>query len=373
MVPRDVDVVVIGGGAMGLSTAWWLAPRARVVVLERFEAGHHRGASHGDERIFRYLYADPTYVEMAVAADEGWQRLERDAGRPLFHRVGSIEHGTADGELSEMTQVAQQFGVATEVLTASDATDRWPVMRVAPGDTVLMQPSAGWVRAADAVESLAARATAGGADLRFGTRVSAIEVDDGGVRVRASDETYRASAVVLTAGAWTADLVPGVSLPPLTTTEEHVFFFRPDPKIARTAVPSFLHLHDRTIYGLPTPQGLVKLGEHHTGEITTGDDRTFAADPDRTARMERYVATWLPGLVPQMVSTMTCLYTSTPSHDFVLDAVGPVVVGTGFSGHGFKFVPEIGRCLANLALGEPPPHPRLTLEQHRQPRQRIRV
>ena len=53
----------------------------------------------------------------------------------------------------------------------------------------------------------------------------------------------------------------------------------------------------------------------------------------------------------------TCLYTTTPDEDFVLDRMGPVVVGSACSGHGFKFAPLIGECLAALAMGEPPPVP----------------
>jgi len=44
-----------------------------------------------------------------------------------------------------------------------------------------------------------------------------------------------------------------------------------------------------------------------------------------------------------------CLYASTATDDFVLDRLGPVVVGVGFGGHGFKFAPAVGARLANLA------------------------
>ncbi|MGH9214424.1 MAG: FAD-dependent oxidoreductase [Acidimicrobiales bacterium] len=373
------DVLVIGGGAVGLSTAWWLAPSRPVVLLERFEPAHHRGASHGEERIFRYLYSDLAYVEMARAADDGWQRLERDAGRRLLHRVGSVEHGD-DTELGAMAAAADASGVPYERLAAGDANRRWPAMHFA--SDVLLQPTAGWVRAAEALQSLAGQAAAAGVELRFDAPVSAVEALDGGdgVRVEVGDETYHADVVVVTAGAWATSLLPRVPLPPLLTTEEHVFFFRFAPdgpgatgryrlsgagQAESASILSFLHVHDCVRYGLEGPSGLVKIGEHHTGTVTTGDERTDAFDPERAARMERYVAEWLPGLAPEAVSSATCLYTSTPTHDFVLDRVGPVVVGAGFSGHGFKFVPEIGRRLAMLATGAADPDPRFAIEAHR--------
>jgi sarcosine oxidase len=93
------------------------------------------------------------------------------------------------------------------------------------------------------------------------------------------------------------------------------------------------------------------VAEHYSGAVTTGDDRTFVTEPVRVERIEQYIAQWLPGLVPEVLETATCLYTSTPTHEFVLDRRGPVVVGAGFSGIGFKYVPEVGRRLAALALG----------------------
>jgi sarcosine oxidase len=58
----------------------------------------------------------------------------------------------------------------------------------------------------------------------------------------------------------------------------------------------------------------------------------------------------MPGLDPSPASASTCLYTNTPDESFVLERHGPIVVGSACSGHGFKFVPLIGRRLAELAV-----------------------
>ena len=350
-----VDLVVVGGGAMGLATAWCAAPVAGVVVLERFGPAHHRGASHGGERIFRHAHEDPAYVEMALIAEQAWTRIEHDIGRPLIDRVGFVEHGDP-AELDRLAAVAAQCGLVTERLSPTEAERRWPTMRFATD--VLHQPEAGWMRAAAALDALAAQAAGRGADLRHHVEVEAIEpVGDDEVRVRTGGrrgrgdgdgETFVARAVVVTAGAWTTDLLPDFPLPRLTTTEEHVFFVR--AKDDDDLPLPFLHGGELVRYGLPAVDGRVKVGEHHSGAVTTGDDRTFATEPARVERIEQYIAEWLPGLVPEVLETTTCLYTTTPTHEFVLDRRGPVVVGAGFSGIGFKYVPEVGRRLAALAL-----------------------
>jgi sarcosine oxidase len=346
---QAVDLVIVGGGAMGLATAWHAAaPGRRVVVLERFRLGHDRGASHGGERIFRHAHTDRAYVDMALAADEGWQRLERDSGRRLIHRVGCVEHG-ALAEPDALARVAAGAGVTVERLTRREAERRWPSLRFA-GDT-LFQPDGGWVAAADALDVLAAEASRRGAHLLPDSPVSGIEVTpDGDVRVRTPACEFVAPVAVVTPGAWAVGLLPDVGLPPLTTTEEQVFYFEPAAAADRT-IPSFIHWDVVTHYGLPAPGGLVKLAQHHTGAVTTGDDRTFVVDPARRRQVMDYAARWVPGLAPNVVDEGTCLYTSTPSLDFVLDRVGPLVVGCGFSGLGFKYVPEVGRRLAGLAAG----------------------
>jgi sarcosine oxidase len=368
--------VIVGGGAMGLATAWSSAPRASVVMVERFAPGHDRGASHGGERIWRHAYTDAAYVDMALAADAGWDRLERDGGVALRHRVGCVEHGEG-AELDALARTSASRGVVTERVSAAAANTRWPALAFA-GD-VLVQPDAGWVRAAEALRLLRAGAEAAGADVRFGRRVTGIAQDRDGVRVtvggddgQGEEDVVSAPVAVVAAGAWTAQLMsgqgtPGRDAPPLprlTTTEEHVFFFDRRPGVGVDDVPAFVHWGPTTRYGLPSADGRVKVGEHHTGTVTTGDDRTRVIDPDRVARIERYARDWIPGVVPHVVHATTCLYTSTPTHDFVLDRVGPIVVGAGFSGHGFKFVPEIGRRLAAMALDATPSHPPFTLAAH---------
>jgi sarcosine oxidase len=350
MTPEHADLIVVGGGVMGLATAWWAARDRHVVLLERFDHGHRRGASHGSERIFRYGYTDPVYVRLAQAADAQWQRLEAEAGRTLVDRIGCIDVGS-DDELAAMATALGAAGVDVEWCTAEQAGARWPGIRFAT--PALHQPQAGRTRAAEALDALRDGAARLGADLRFDHGVQRIDADDDGVVVHTADGAVRAPVAVVTTGAWTVDLLGDtLPLPPLTTTREQVAFFQP-----RTpgAWPAFIDRGPTTCYGVPAPNGAMKIGEHHTGPVTTGDTRSFEIDADALARVVSYVREWLPGLDPEPVDVTTCLYTLTPTEDFVLDRVGNLVIGAGFSGHGFKFAPEIGRLLAGMAAGDPPP------------------
>ena len=90
-----VPVVVIGGGVMGLSTAWALTRRGeRPVVLERFARGHTHGASHGATRNFNNAYADEHYLDLLARAREGWDALGTPDGEPLLRLHGLVSHGS---------------------------------------------------------------------------------------------------------------------------------------------------------------------------------------------------------------------------------------------------------------------------------------
>ena len=99
---------------------------------------------------------------------------------------------------------------------------------------------------------------------------------------------------------------------------------------------------------LGSPDGLVKAGLHGIGPVIDPDDRP-ARVPTAVDALEAYARAWLPGVEATAVRSTVCLYASSPTDDFVLDRAGPIVVGVGFGGHGFKFAPAVGVRLADLA------------------------
>ncbi|MEO7146380.1 MAG: FAD-dependent oxidoreductase, partial [Terrimesophilobacter sp.] len=108
-----------------------------------------------------------------------------------------------------------------------------------------------------------------------------------------------------------------------------------------------------TIYGIFSPPEGFKVGWHGVGAVTDPDERTFEYEVTQMEDLRRYVREWVPGADPDRFDPISCTYTTTPTDDFVLDRRGPIVVGAGFSGHGFKFGPVVGRILADLVEGRP--------------------
>lgn len=347
------DVIVVGAGAMGSATAWHLAKRGRdVLVLERFEQGHVRGGSHGASRVFRLAYPEPDYVRLAQAALPQWRELEADSGLSILDRTGGVDHGDPV-RLRLIAEALSVNGAPFEVLSPEEAAERWSGMRF--DRQVIYQPDAGRTNADLTLRALNDVAVKLGAEIHFEERVLSIDAISGGIVVRTEAEQYSARVVVVAVGPWAPNLLEGlVPLPNLRITQEQPAHFQP---VDDEAVwPSFLHYVDVAgsrsrsfgIYGLETPGEGIKVGEHGTGVEVDPDNRDFVPERTRLDRLKRYVERWLPSLDPESAQPMSCLYDISPLEDFVLDQVGPIIVATGFSGHGFKFTPEIGRILADL-------------------------
>jgi len=347
---KDCDVIVVGAGAMGSATAWWLARWGiDVVLVEQFDAGHQRGSSHGSTRIFRLAYPETMYVDKARRALPLWHELEVDAGVELLTTTGGIDYGDPVS-VQSIVDALVRTGVPHEIVGPIEAAGRWPGF-VFDGP-VVYQPDAGRLSADAAVRALQERAQIKGARVQFEEPVRAlIPQAHNRIIVTTDAEQYRATRAVVTAGAWVNDVLAGlVDLPPLTVTREQVFHF--SSRIDDAVWPSYIH-HGRTfVYGLQGPgdEG-IKVAEHHTGALTTAHERSFEIDEAGRQRVIRHAATWMPGLDPTPTSATTCLYTNSPDESFIIERHGPIVVGSPCSGHGFKFVPLIGRRLAELATG----------------------
>jgi sarcosine oxidase len=342
---------------MGSSAAWHLAGRGHdVTLLEQFDPGHDRGSSHGSSRIFRLAYPEAFYVQLAVRALPLWRQLEAETGATVLTLTGAVDHGP-EAATRALHEALSAAGQANELLTPAEVGERWPGLRA--DTTALFHPDAGRLHADDSVAALQQAAQLKGARIRHGVRVARISNgSDGRVEVRSiQDEVLLADAVVVAVGGWTPNTLREVvvGLPELRVTQEQPAHF---PAADPLSWPSFIHHAgggfdlEGGVYGLGSVDG-VKVGFHGVGPIIDPDHRDRSIDPAAQARLQAYAEQWLPGVDASRPESMTCLYTITPDHNFVIDRQGPITVLAGFSGHGFKFGSVIGELAADLVEGQP--------------------
>ena len=324
-------VAVVGAGIMGCAAAWALTKDGHdVVIYEQFRIGHDRGSSHGRSRIVRLAYPEVEWVRMAQDSMRGWRELEHESGAQVLELKGLVEL-VGDPAQSSRDALAEA-GADFEVLDAEAARARWPI-GIPDGWYVLYQPEAGIVRADLALRAFLDCALARGAELHEDMRIDDVTELD-------------ADAVVVTAGAWVGKLVDDV---PVRPTRETLAYFRRDG-----ALPSIVHLDPETrghaLYSLHDPHYGLKAGLHHAG-IEVDPDEPGGPNPELLERISAWVAATYTDVDPTPVDAETCLYTNTEDEGFIFDPREKVVVCSACSGHGFKFAPEIGKRLANLAAG----------------------
>jgi sarcosine oxidase len=351
------DHVVVGLGALGSATAYQLARRGRSVLgLERFELGHHRGASHDTSRILRHSYHTAEYVRLTQEAYDDWARLCADAGRELVTVVGGLDLFPPDPAipLGDYAAALAEVGVPFELLDAEAIGDRWPQFAVPFGTVGLYQGRGAIVPAGPGTGTMQDLARAHGATLHDRAHVRSVT----GTSVTLVDgTTYSCDSVVVCADAWTSELLAplGLDLPLIVTLEQVTYFApeRPDD-FAPGRMPLWIWMDEPSFYGFPCyGQPTVKAAQDCGGPRVDPDARRSGVDDGMLALLAGHMARMLPGSGPP-VRSLRCQYTLTPDRDFVIDRLPghrSVVVGLG-AAHGFKFAPTIGRLLADLATGE---------------------
>lgn len=359
----DSHYVVIGAGLAGAATAWQLARTGHeVTLLERTRPAAADGSSHGSARIFRYPYADLLYTEWVVRSRSGFDELEALSGRQLITPTGEVDFGAVRNPRA-LAGVLASVGVEHELWSAEETSARFPQLAV---DTeALWHPGAGVIDAEATVQVLVNAALAAGAQVLNPWPVEQVTDTTSGYLVRAADgRTLNTERVVVAAGGWLPTLLDRLpvpegfktSLPPLEISQENAFHFPyADPQ--RTW-PTFIH-EDSTIltYGLPGGRDAqfrgLKMAEFNAGrKMTSAADQDGVVDPAARERAIAYVRRYLPGLVPEPYAETTCLFTNTPTENFVIDSVDGITIVSACSGHGAKFAPVTGELAAAAATGE---------------------
>jgi len=240
-------------------------------------------------------------------------------------------------------------------------------------------PSGGYLQIAACFDALREEAIAAGASFRYGVHVRAIERDatvvlDDGRRVTAD-------AVVVTAGAWLPELLPELLPDKLTRLRRVLTWWTPEAEHRETLerLPVWASYGPLGFnYGFPfgaDELGGVKVACHTTPQPTVADAPIAPDELDRELREEdlapllAFIRAHFPIVGDRLLTHRVCMYTTTPSWNFVIDrdpAEPRIIVAGGFSGHGFKFAPAIGRLVCELAMdAERNGPPEFSLSRHR--------
>jgi sarcosine oxidase len=340
---RRADVLVVGGGILGLCVAWAAAASHAVTLLERARIGHDRGSSTGDARM-RVLaaYPDDSYVERGIAAGEDWLAASQACGQPLLQTTGCLSWGVGQEDLR---RGLARHGLPHEVWTQPAVDRAYPGVTLPAGIAAIHQPDGAIIHAGRALEAFAGQAQRRGAAIFEGVAVTAVRPAEHSVQIETTAGAWSAGQVVVCAGPWARSLLQGAGIAlPVTTTSQTVCYFPwPGPP-----PPGLIEYGDPDPYALYSPSRGLKAALHAAGQAAGPDDRV-APDAEAVRRTARWVAerfgSQVAGTRPRLE---TCLYTSTADERFLIRRHGRIVVVSACSGHGFQYAPDTGRRAAAL-------------------------
>jgi sarcosine oxidase len=357
---ESFDAIVLGVGGMGSAACYELARRGRRVLgLEQFALAHDRGSSHGHTRIIRTAYAEGAeYVPLVRRAFARWYELEQATGRHLLTECACLNVGPPSSEhVAGVRHSVRTHALEAEELSGAEINRRYPAFNF-PADYVgIVERAAGFLYVEECVRAHCDAALSLGALIRANEPVLSWRADASGVEVTTAKNTYRASKLVITAGAWATQLLAGLGVP-LKVMRQTLHWFAGgniEGMFLRDRFPVFIaDVPNGPFYGLPAiDQHGVKVARHYSAPELPDPDRvnwdaTFADSEPVRAFLDTYTA----GELCAQTKAQVCMYTVTPDHHFVID-VHPewpnVSVACGFSGHGFKFASAVGEVLADLA------------------------
>lgn len=347
-----MNVIIVGAGIAGLSTAWSLRKAGHAVTLvEQGPIPNPLAASGDHHRIIRRAYrAASGYGRLITEAYDAWDELWADLGATHLDPRGFMCVSQEPGdEAEEYRDGMLDGGFPIEMLTPDEAASRWAFLDPGTFRYAFHSADGGALHCRRIASGLADWLRANDVNVYENTKVTTIDADAGRITLE-DGATMKADRVVVTAGAWALKLFPHLA-GALKTFRNAVVYVEPpaDLKAAWETAPIVLDIGGKPDgYCIPPSGGGGLKFACGTHRVETSDAdwnrdpvegegeaiRNVFAPP--FARIDEY----------RVQSVSTCVYTFTQDEKFIAEERGKCLIVSACSGHGYKFGASVGRRVA---------------------------
>lgn len=348
------DLIIIGTGSMGAAAAMHAARRGLdVLAIDRASIPNAIASHHGNTRFFREsTFEHPGYVPLLREARAAWSDLDERARIDLFERTGMLLAGPAGAEsVTTSIQTCVDHDIEHEVLDHKQIQRRFPAFIVPAGYRAVWEPGAGCLACERAIEVMVGKARALGATILEHTRVTSWEADRHAVTLQTADGDHHAAALIISGGPWMSGLIDlGIDL---TVTRQVQFWLEP-PR--RVNLPTWA-FDEPTGFTFGFPPVLndawCKTCRHLEAAPTDPDTIDRVVSVRDLAPIRQFLQRVAPALDTPVQRSSVCMYTHSPDGAFIVDTHPEhdhIAFACGFTGHGFKFAPVVGKALVDLAI-----------------------
>jgi glycine/D-amino acid oxidase-like deaminating enzyme len=354
---KSTDVVVIGGGCIGLASAIALAGRgANVTLVERSLPGAANSTLTGGG--IRQQFGTELNVRLSQLSAETWDEFEGRFGvDPRFRRIGYLflartEETAATIEMHVRLQ--NRLGVDSEFLDEEAVPRRWPALVGRGFRGAGFRASDGWANQQRIIDGLVRGAIAAGVDMMVGTEALALEMSGGRITgVATTAGRIRADAALLATGPWVTPLLDPWDLSVPVTARRHELLIVEPAERYPEGLPWLIGVDDE-VHTRSDTDGRALVGGFLGEDPSVDPDRYNTRADDGWARAVLAAAErafGVVGLAAQVRHSWAGLYPSTPDRHPIIDALADgLYVALGFSGTGLMHAPAAGRLATELIV-----------------------
>ncbi|AKK03716.1 NAD(P)/FAD-dependent oxidoreductase [Corynebacterium epidermidicanis] len=352
--PDIANVVIVGGGIMGMATAWTLAHNGvtGIVVIEQSELGS--GSSAKPLGGVRANFSDPANIVLGKRSLAAYETFADDFGVDIqLSKVGYLFVARTEGELESLKACAkaqQELGVDCRIITAAEAVRLNPLLSPTHITGAIFSPNDGHVKPSKVVEGYARACQELGVTILNHTQVLNIAVVDNAIdSVTTNRGTIHAPRVICAAGAWSQRIgeMVGQHLP--VTAVRRLIGITPPIDGGHPTIPFTIDLGS-TMYFHNYGEGLL-VGVSHPEEPSLCREFCY----DWVQQFSETAELIAPSLAnPALSGGWGGFYENTPDHNAMIGASESVqgfYYITGFSGHGLLQAPAAAELLTDIYLG----------------------
>jgi sarcosine oxidase subunit beta len=362
---KTYDAIVIGAGVIGTSVAYHLARLGctNVLVLDRTQIG--AGTTSQSSGILRTHYSVIENVRLAQAS---WRIFndfanylgddEASAGLVKSGYLIAAPEGPKLSPLRAALDAQRAQGIQVDLLDAQQATSLLPIARFDDAALIGYEPEAGFADAYLVATSFARTARRLGVKIMEGVEVHSLVVENGRVAgVETSQGRFTAPTVVSVQNIWSTDIERWTGIRSPVKAERHAVLALEGPEAYTFKMPVYKDLGSPgMLYCRSYGGNQMLVSEGIVGEtLDSPDNEQGDISMDYMVEVGEQVAGRFPSFeTAGVASSWTGVYDVTPDWNPVLGRLPELpglVVGYGFSGHGFKLSPAVGLVLAQSALG----------------------